>query len=52
MILMNDKVILRDFKEGDIEKRIYWETSETEWQLWDAPQEYENQSDDKKKRIK
>lgn len=47
---MNDKVILRDFKEGDIEKRIYWETSETEWQLWDAPWEYENQSDDKKKK--
>ncbi len=22
---------------ADIEDRIYWETVETEWQLWDAP---------------
>lgn len=35
-------VILRDFKESDIEKRIYWETVETEWQQWDAPWEYED----------
>lgn len=33
-------IILRDFIEADIEKRIYWETVETEWQLWDAPWEY------------
>jgi RimJ/RimL family protein N-acetyltransferase len=43
MIAISDeKVILRDFIESDIEKRIYWETIETEWQLWDAPWEYEN----------
>ena len=35
------QIILRDFIETDIEKRIYWETVETEWQLWDAPWEYE-----------
>lgn len=38
MIQISDgRVILRDFKESDIEKRIYWDTVETEWQLWDAP---------------
>lgn len=37
----NDNLILRDFLESDIEKRIYWEQNETEWQLWDAPWEYE-----------
>ena len=43
MIVISDgKVILRDFIESDIEKRIYWETTETEWQLWDAPWEYKN----------
>lgn len=40
MEIKNDKVILRDFVESDIEDRIYWETVETEWQLWDAPWEY------------
>lgn len=34
-------IYLRDFAESDIEKRIYWETIETEWQLWDVPWEYE-----------
>lgn len=34
-------LILRDFIESDIKKRIYWEKVETEWQLWDAPWEYE-----------
>lgn len=34
-------IILRDFLESDIEKRILWETEETEWQLWDAPWEHE-----------
>ena len=31
MRLVNDKVILRDFAEKDIEDRIHWETVETEW---------------------
>lgn len=40
MIVTKD-LFLRDLSETDIEKRIYWETTETEWQLWDAPWEYE-----------
>jgi RimJ/RimL family protein N-acetyltransferase len=39
--IKNNKVILRDFIEADIEDEIYWETVETEWQLWDAPWEYD-----------
>lgn len=51
MIQISDGiVILRDFKESDIEKRIYWDTVETEWQLWDAPWEYENLSKEQKKK--
>ena len=38
-------IILRDFIESDIAKRIYWETMETEWQLWDAPWEYEGMTE-------
>lgn len=30
MIVAKD-IILRDFIESDIEKRIYWEKVETEW---------------------
>lgn len=44
MITCKD-IILRDFKESDIETRVYWETTETEWQLWDAPWEYEGLTD-------
>lgn len=40
MIIYKD-IILRDFILSDIEKRIDWETNETEWKLWDAPWEYE-----------
>lgn len=46
----NEIIILRDFMESDIERRIYWETVETEWQLWDAPWEYENLSGGQKKK--
>lgn len=42
--LKDGKVILRDFIETDIEKRIYWETVETEWQSWDGPWEYERRT--------
>lgn len=45
--ITGDKIILRDFIESDIEKRILWETVETEWQLWDGPWVYENRSKDK-----
>ena len=37
--------------ETDIEKRVYWETAETEWQKWDAPWEYETLSDEEKKKA-
>ena len=46
MELKNDSVILRDFIQSDIQKRVYWETVENEWQLWDAPWEYEGKSKD------
>ena len=41
-MLQSKNMILRDFKESDIEKRTYWETVETEWQRWDSPWEYED----------
>lgn len=41
-------VFLRDFRESDIEKRIYWETVETEWQLWDAPWEYVDMTEEER----
>lgn len=41
MKLYNDQIILRDFIERDILEYIYWATTETEWQLWDAPWEHE-----------
>lgn len=47
MITCKD-ITLRDFKESDIETRVYWETAETEWQLWDAPWEYEGVTDDER----
>lgn len=50
MLISDERIILRDFRESDIEKRIFWETVETEWQLWDAPWEYEDLSDEKKKK--
>ncbi|HOP10425.1 MAG TPA: GNAT family protein [Oscillospiraceae bacterium] len=46
---VGDKIILRDFIESDIEKRVFWETGETEWQLWDGPWEYENKTEEEKK---
>ncbi len=43
-MLIGKNVILRDFKYSDINKRVQWETQDTEWQLWDAPWEYEGLS--------
>lgn len=40
-MLETKDIKLRDFIESDIKWRIHWETVETEWQLWDAPWEYE-----------
>ena len=51
-MLQAKNMILRDFKESDIEKRTYWETVETEWQRWDSPWEYEDLSgSEKAKRL-
>lgn len=50
MIISNDKVILRDFIESDIEKRIHWEINENEWQQWDAPWEYHGLTSEEKLR--
>lgn len=48
-MLENDHLILRDFLQSDIEKRIDWEQNETEWQLWDAPWEYEGLTAEEKR---
>ena len=40
MVLKDEKVLLRD-----IQKRLYRETAEAEWQLWDGPWEYEGQTE-------
>ena len=50
MMLESKNLILRDFIESDIDKRIYWEKDETEWQLWDAPWEYEDLTEDEKEK--
>ena len=34
-------IILRDFKESDIDDEIRWNTVETQWALWDGPWEME-----------
>jgi RimJ/RimL family protein N-acetyltransferase len=47
-MLETKNLILRDLAESDIEKRIYWETIETDWQLWDAPWEYEGLTEEEK----
>lgn len=48
MEIKGNKIILRDFLASDIEKRIYWETVENEWQQWDAPWEYEGLTEEEK----
>ncbi|MDE7239271.1 MAG: hypothetical protein K2N41_06110 [Lachnospiraceae bacterium] len=48
-MLENDHLILRDFLQSDIAKRIDWEQNETEWQLWDAPWEYEGLTAEEKR---
>ncbi|MDN5343439.1 GNAT family N-acetyltransferase [Oceanotoga sp. DSM 15011] len=48
--ISNSKVILRDFIESDIEKRISWETKHTEWKLWDAPWEFDNITQEQKQK--
>lgn len=40
-MLRTKDIVLRDFQKSDIEKRLYWETEETEWRCWDSPWETE-----------
>lgn len=51
-MLETKDIILRDFRISDIQKRMEWETIETEWQLWDGPWEFEGLAGaEKKKRL-
>lgn len=43
IIAKDEFIILRELREADIENNIRWNTIDTEWQLWDAPWENENQ---------
>lgn len=36
-------IVLRDYRESDIEDDIRWNTVETQWALWDAPWETEEE---------
>lgn len=36
-------IILRDYTEADVDDEIRWNTVETEWALWDAPWEMEEE---------
>lgn len=42
--LCDGKVLLRSMKRSDLDDRIYWETEETEWKLWDGPWDYEGKT--------
>lgn len=46
MLIKNNKVILRDTIISDIDDIIYWNTVATEWMLWDAPWEHEEDNFD------
>ena len=35
-MLTTKDLILRDITEEDLARHLYWETVETEWQLWDG----------------
>ena len=39
MKLKYKNIILRDMEENDLDDYIRWNTTETEWQDWDAPWE-------------
>lgn len=45
LVLRNEAAILRDLVEADIADHIRWETTETEWKLWDAPWEHEGKTE-------
>lgn len=41
-------ILLRDMVESDIADYLHWETVETEWQLWDAPWDYEGRTEERR----
>lgn len=43
MEIRTQNIVLRDMRESDIEDDIRWNTTETEWGLWDAPWETEEE---------
>ncbi|MDE6261093.1 MAG: GNAT family N-acetyltransferase [Oscillospiraceae bacterium] len=43
MEIKHQNIILRDMREGDIDDEIRWNTVQTEWALWDAPWETEEE---------
>ena len=43
MQIKYQNIILRDMQENDIADDIRWNTTETEWALWDAPWETEEE---------
>lgn len=43
MELKYHNIILRDMRESDIDDEICWNTVQTEWALWDAPWETEEE---------
>ncbi|MBQ5733829.1 MAG: GNAT family protein [Lachnospiraceae bacterium] len=48
MEICGEKVILRDLTKEDIEKRLYFNTVDTEWQMWDSPWQYEGMTKEEK----
>ncbi len=43
MEIKYQNIVLRDMRESDIEDEIRWNTVETQWALWDAPWEMEEE---------
>lgn len=43
MQIKYQNIILRDMRESDIDDEIRWYTTETDWALWDAPWETEEE---------
>ena len=43
MKIKAQNIVLRDMRESDIDDDVRWNTTETEWGLWDAPWETEEE---------
>ena len=43
MELKYHNIVLRDMEERDIDDEIRWNTVQTQWALWDAPWEMEEE---------